>query len=385
LQGLRPTWIHAVSVGEVGIALKLANELHSLRPDLRCVLTTTTTTGYALAEKLAPPWMKTLYAPLDFWPVMRSAFEIISPDRVILIEAEVWPNLVTEASRRGIPIVLANARLSPRSEARFRRFKWVISPFFRKLDLVCVSTGEEAARWRSLGVAPERIRVVGSVKYDAYERHPAASEPERVLAKLGINPSWPIIFGGSTHRGEEQVLVDAFFRLRQQFSSLFLIIAPRHVERVSEIEPQLRRRGLRIVRRSRWADALPNPDCLILDTTGELRDWYSAATVVFIGKSLTAHGGQNPVEAINAGKPVVFGPHMENFAHLAEELVENGAALRIQTAEQLIEEWRHLLSTPQLRKKIAAAAQDVIRPHDGATMRTAQLIEKTSSRGNAKS
>ncbi|MEY2492043.1 MAG: 3-deoxy-D-manno-octulosonic-acid transferase, partial [Verrucomicrobiota bacterium] len=292
---LRPTWIHAVSVGEVGIALKLANELRALQPNLRCVLTTTTTTGYGLAERLAPPWIKALYAPLDFWPVMRRAFGMIAPNRIILIEAEVWPNLVTEASHRRIPIVLANARLSPRSEARFRRFKWMIGAFFRKLDLVCVSTDEEAARWRSLGIAPERIRVVGSIKYDAQEQRPASSEPRRVLEKLGIDPSRPIVFGGSTHRGEEQVVVDAFSRLRQQFPSLFLVIAPRHVERVPEVEQRLRRSGLRIVRRSSWSDAPADVEGLLLDTTGELRDWYSVATVVFIGKSLTAHGGQNPV------------------------------------------------------------------------------------------
>jgi 3-deoxy-D-manno-octulosonic-acid transferase len=381
LRGVRPTWIHAVSVGEVGIALKLANELRALQPELRCLLTTTTTTGYGLAERLAPPWINTLYAPLDFWPVMRRAFRMIDPNRIILIEAEVWPNLVTEASRRRIPVILANARLSPRSEARFRRFKWMVAPFFQKLDLVCVSTAEEAARWRSLGIPLERIRVVGSIKYDPQEQRTASSEPRQVLEKLGIDPSRPIVFGGSTHRGEEEAVVDAFSCLRQQFPSLFLIIAPRHVERVPEVEQRLRRRGLRIVRRSSCSDAPADVDGLLLDTTGELRDWYCVATVVFIGKSLTAHGGQNPVEAINAGKPVVFGPHMENFARIAEELVESGAALRIQTSQQLIEEWRRLLSNHVLRQEIATAARRVIRPHYGATLRTAQLIEKTSRDG----
>src|SRR5438105_134085 len=352
LRGIRPIWFHAVSVGEVNIALKLMQELRVQQPDLRCALTTTTTTGYALARKSVPPWVDLLYAPLDFWPVMRRAFRVINPKTIVLIEAEVWPNLVAQASRRRIPLILANARLSPKSERRFHQFKAIVTPIFQKLDLICVSTDEEAKRWHDLDVAKNRIQVLGSIKYDTDEQLIAASEPRALLNKVGIEPNRPILLGGSTHRGEERIVAEAFCRLRQKFPSLFLVIAPRHVERAAEIEQQLRQLGLSLFRRSAPAKSLPS-DGLLLDTTGELRDWYSIATVVFIGKSLTARGGQNPVEPIMAGKPVIFGPHMENFARLAEELVENGGAARVETVEGLIEETRRLLNDPALRMEMA--------------------------------
>jgi 3-deoxy-D-manno-octulosonic-acid transferase len=382
LRGIRQIWFHAVSVGEVSIALKLMHELRARQPDLRCALTTTTTTGYALARKSVPPWIDLLYSPLDFWPVMHRAFRMIKPRCIVLIEAEVWPNLVAEASRRRIPLILANARLSPKSERRFRRFKWIVTPIFQKLDLICVSTDEEAKRWRDLGVAKHRIRVLGSIKYDTNEQSIAAAEPRAFLNKLGIESNRLVLFGGSTHRGEERILADAFCRLRRDFPSLFLVIAPRHVERTSEIEQQLLQLGLRLLRRSAPAKSQPF-DSLLLDTTGELRDWYSIATVVFVGKSLTAHGGQNPVEPIIAGKPVIFGPHMENFARLAEELVENGGAARVHTADELIEETCRLLNDPALRMQMVGAALRVIQPHRGATGRTAALINQIISNRSA--
>jgi len=382
LRGVRPIWFHAVSVGEVRIALKLMHELRLRQPDLRCVLTTTTTTGYALARRLVPLWIDLLYAPLDFWPVMHRAFDLINPKGVVLIEAEVWPNLVAKASHRRIPLILANARLSPKSELRFRRFKRIVTPIFQKLDLICVSTDEEADRWRNLGVAKNRIRVLGSIKYDMEEQSITAPEPRAFLNQLGIESNRPVLLGGSTHRGEERILADAFCCLRPQVPSLFLVIAPRHVERTAEVEAQLRRRGLRLLRRSAPSKSLPI-DALLLDTTGELRHWYSIATVVFIGKSLTARGGQNPVEPIIAGKPVIFGPHMENFARLAEELVENGGAVRVETVEGLIEETRRLLNDSAVRMEMVAAGIRVIQPHRGATARTAALIDQIISNGPA--
>src|SRR5947208_9119159 len=200
LHGKNLTWIHAVSVGEVVIALKLAEQLRALQPDLKCVLTTTTTTGRALAQKRAPDWMDVLYAPLDFWPVMRRAFRVIAPQRIILIEAEVWPNLMAEATRRKIPIILANARLSPRSERGFRRFKFFVGPILRRLDLVCVPTRDDARRWKNLGATPSQIHAVGNIKYDV-SNQPILSGAARRFIETGIDPTRPILLGGRTHRG----------------------------------------------------------------------------------------------------------------------------------------------------------------------------------------
>jgi len=378
LRSKHPTWIHAVSVGEIVIALKLADKLRALRPDLKCVLTTTTTTGHALAEKSVPEWMQVLYAPLDFWPVMRRAFRVIAPQRIVLIEAEVWPNLIAEARKRNIPVALANARLSTRSERRFRRFRFFVRPTFRQLDLVFVPSSEDAERWKDLGVKPPQIHAVGNVKYDVSNPRHSSGQVQRLIK---TETTRPIVFGGSTHRGEEKMLIDVFCALRSEFPDLFLVLAPRHVERASEIEADLRSRNLRSIRRTAVGKGTEQSDCLLIDTTGELRDWYEIATIVFVGKSLTAHGGQNPVEAISARKPVIFGPHMENFATLAEQLVSEGGAVRIHNAEELTEQSRRLLGDLAEREKLVSNALHVIHPHRNAAARTAMLLDKLSTTG----
>src|SRR5205823_9902552 len=282
---------------------------------------------------------------------MRRAFRAIAPQRIILIEAEAWPNLVAEATRRKIPLVLANARLSPRSERRFRRFKIFVGPIFRRLNLICVPTPEAAERWKNLGAKTSQMHAVGNIKYDVFNQSVLSDAAQR-FREPGIDAARPILFGGSTHRGEEQILVDVFCKLRPEFPHLFLILAPRHVERASEIEAELRKRNLRSIRQTA-ASRTQELDCLLIDTTGELPGWYNIATIVFIGKSLTAYGGQNPVEAISARKPVIFGPHMENFASLAKQLIAGGGALSVQNSQELTEHSRRLLSSPAEREKLA--------------------------------
>jgi 3-deoxy-D-manno-octulosonic-acid transferase len=383
----RLTWLHAVSVGEVNIALKLANALRALEPDLLCVLTTTTTTGFALARKNAPPWIEVMYTPLDYWPIMHRAFSAIRPARIILVEAEIWPNLAAAAYARRISLALVNARLSPRSERRYRRFRFFVAPTFRLLDLVCVPEQQDIERWAALGVAWDRILVTGSIKYDPDVQAPT----QGVTTSL---PPWPklcegawgtspvasldrfVLFGGSTHRGEEEILARIFLRLRQQFPSLRLFIAPRHVERLREIRAQLNPLPLRIALASeaRRGGEVDDADCILLDTTGELQRWYDIATVVFTGKSLTAHGGQNPVEPILAGKPVIFGPHMENFATLAEALVSKKAAIQIQGGDSLEQAIAELLRDSEARQRLVYNAREVLSAHQGATARAAALI-----------
>jgi 3-deoxy-D-manno-octulosonic-acid transferase len=379
----RSTWLHAVSVGEVGVALKLAAELRRLRPDLHCVLTTTTTTGFSFAAGNAPDWIEVMYNPLDFWPIMRRAFSVINPARIILVEAEIWPNLVAEAHARGIPVAVANARLSPRSEKRFRQFRAFVEPTFRLLDLVCVPEREDIDRWAGLDIGRGRIRCTGSIKYDlaGFEnRLEIQGKPIFHLDPRGSNHL--VLFGGSTHSGEEEILAQVFLNLRRQFPSLILFIAPRHVERVREIRRQLESLSLE-VRLTSEAAARPDskPDCVLLDKTGELQAWYGVATVVFIGKSLTAHGGQNPVEAIFAGVPVVFGPHMENFAVLTKSLVARKGAIQVSERDQLQPALARLLGDREARSRLIRNAEEVLAEHRGAAARTAQLISDLTSAG----
>jgi 3-deoxy-D-manno-octulosonic-acid transferase len=376
----KSTWLHAVSVGEVNIALKLANALRALEPDLRCVLTTTTTTGFSLANKNAPSWIEVMYTPLDYWPTMRRAFSVIRPVRILLIEAEVWPNLVSLAHASGIPTALVNARLSPRSERRFRRFRFFVAPTFRLLDLVCAQESEDIDRWAALGVRRDRVRAVGSIKYDPNGGDQNPKDPGSVQQyRFGTaNRPDPVLFGGSTHRGEEEILATIFLRLRQQFPSLRLFIAPRHVERLREIRSQLGALPVRValaselVRRPDESDA----DCVLLDTTGELQRWYPIATIVFIGKSLTAHGGQNPVEPILAGKPVVFGPHMENFAPLAKGLLSKKGAIQVGDIDSLERAVAGLLQDNAARQRLVQNAREVLDKHEGATARSAALVHE---------
>ena len=376
----RCTWIHAVSVGEVAIALKLVAKLKELDPEFFCVLTTTTTTGFAFARQEAGPGMEVLYSPLDFWPVMRRAYAAINPVRVVLVEAEVWPNLAAEARGRGVPLALVNARLSPRSERRFRRYLFLVAPTFRCLDLVCVQEPEDIERWIALGVPRERIQHVGSIKYDPAETRLSSELPRQVLQTMGLGGDRPILFGGSTHAGEEEILGEIFLKLRAEFPALTLIIAPRHVERVNEIRARLSRLGLRVNLRSEAGTVSTAPDCVLLDSTGELQNWYAVATIAFVGKSLTARGGQNPVEPILAGKPVLFGPHLENFSALAQALVAHEAAIQVPDPSSLQEKIAWLLRDREAAVRLVANAQAVLARHSGATARTAaRLLELDSA------
>jgi 3-deoxy-D-manno-octulosonic-acid transferase len=372
LSNQRSTWLHAVSVGEVNIALKFANALRAFEPDLHCVLTTTTTTGFALARKTAPSWIEVMYTPLDYWPIMRRAFSVIRPARIILVEAEVWPNLAAAAHARRIPLALVNARLSPRSERRYGRFRFFVSPTFRLLDLVCVPERRDVERWTALGLPGNRIHVTGSIKFDPDVQTPSQTVAASVSNAFSSDSN--VLFGGSTHRGEEEILARLFLRLRKQFPSLRLFIAPRHVERLQEIRAQLGAFPLRVALASETVTDGAAPDCLLLDTTGELQRWYGIATVVFVGKSLTAHGGQNPVEPILTGKPVIFGPHMENFAILAKTLVSNNAAIQISDADSLESAIARLLRDNEARQRLVQNAHAALSEHQGATSRTAMVV-----------
>jgi len=365
-------WVHAVSVGELLIALKLLDELHRRHPHWRFAVSSTTSTAHALALARQQDWWVPLYTPVDFAGVVRRALDGVRPRAIILTESEMWPNFVWEAARRGLPVVLVNARVSPRSARRYRKFAPILRSVTRHLAAVGLQEPAHAPLWQHLAVAPDRLHVTGSVKYDP----DAASSPRDfrpVLARFGFAADDPVLLAGSTHEGEEEILAHALRQLREEFPAARLVIAPRHVERTAEIMARLAPTGLRTARRTAEPEAAA-PDILLLDTTGELRDWYSCADVVFIGKSLAGHGGQNPVEAILGGRPVLFGPHMENFASLRDALLANGGALEVQDAESLARATAFLLADNAKRATMTEQATTALRPHQGATARTADLV-----------
>ena len=377
-KGAAPVWICSISVGETLVALKLARAFRAKNPEARIVISVTTSTGYELLlrEAAAAPWLIALYNPIDFAFAARAAISAVKPRVLVLTEGGIWPNLLSAARTAGIRVVLAGARLSPRSERRWRRFPALARTVWGFFDLVCVPDADDVTRFTAIGVAPERIRHTGSVKLD----NASASAPSRevefraLVAPLGFSD--PLVVAGSTWAPEEKELAAALRELRGEFPKLRLIIVPRHVERAAAIARELADAGLRTVRRSELP-ASGEADVLLVDTTGELRDWYRLATVVFVGKSLPGIaevGGQNAGEPASCGLPVVFGPHMENFAPLVAHLLQSDAAVQIADASALTPALRTLLADPQKRASIGGRARSALAAHQGAGERTAECI-----------
>ncbi|MEO8352989.1 MAG: glycosyltransferase N-terminal domain-containing protein [Chthoniobacteraceae bacterium] len=364
-------WIHSISVGETLLALKLARRMLELDPAISIALSVTTSTGFAVATRGKHERLEPIYNPLDFPPIVRRTLNVLHPERLVFIEA-IWPNLLAICKQRGLPVGFI-PRMSPRSERRFRRFRAWTGPLFRLIDTLAVGDDNDIARWLPLDVRREQCQITGNIKYDQEATAPANLEPLRAfLDEFGVGPDRPILLAGSTFPGEETIIANAMVKIRDKHPTLFAIIAPRHVERTPEIVRELESSPLRVALRTEPAKS--PCDLLLLNTTGELRDWYHLCTLVFIGKSLTGRGGQNPVEPVLAGKPVLFGPHMQNFEPLASRWVESGAALRVHDANELISRCHDLLSDARLRDVMAERARRSIELHHGATTRTARAL-----------
>lgn len=372
------TWIRAVSVGEMLLALRLAAELRRQDPEFQAVISTTTSTGYQLGlDRADTAYLRIIYNPVDFYPILQRVWKLIRPFRIILIDSDLWPSFLALAEDQGVPVFLANARLSSRSENRYARLRWLAKRlFWNRLTAVFAQDPKDADRWRRLGLPSEKITVTGSIKYDrdgtVTERNLRFVE---WLEKHGIASDRPILLGGSLHPGEEELLIQAFQQLRQKHPALFLILVPRHAERAPEIDELLQKESLLFTRRS---DPVFSPDTavLLVDSTGELRDWYETASLVMIGKSFRGVGGQNPVEPLLAHKPVVCGSHMENFRFLVEELVAENGIKQLASDLDLVPALDQVLADPGAANRMVKRAETVLAQHDGANARTAKLILK---------
>jgi 3-deoxy-D-manno-octulosonic-acid transferase len=375
LAGMNRVWVHAVSVGEVNIALKLIQSLREEDPGLAFVLSTTTSTGFKLAVSRKSAWLEPIYSPLDFYPIVRRVVRLIRPRCLILVEAEVWPNLLWEVRQIGAKTALVNARLSPRSEKRYRLARRITAPIFNQLDLLCLQEPRDADRWKSLGLDPAKLVLTGSIKFDdGATAHRTARDFRPVLEGIGIPKGAPVLLGGSTFEGEELILAEVYKELRRSHPDLFLILVPRHHERADAVARQLEMTGLTVLRRT---NSLPEgrPDVLLVDTTGELAGWYLCATVVFVGKSLCAKGGQNPAEPITAGVPVIFGPHMQNFSTLTRSFLQVDGAMEVKDANEIHNAVSALLASPDRRAAMVANAAKCLEIHRGATNKTVDLLQ----------
>jgi 3-deoxy-D-manno-octulosonic-acid transferase len=378
-------WVHAVSVGEVNLLVHFVSALERRAPNLKFVVSTTTTTGMGILRQRLKPHISKIYYPIDRTGIVNRALATIHPDAIVLFETEIWPNFIWQAQRRGIPLFLANARLSDRSFRGYKRFGFLFRQLFATFEGIAAKDQAAAERFRAVGVRPDCIRVTGNLKFDAATAtDPGGLDVSALLERVGVNGDTPILIGGSTHDGEEVILAEIAARLRAQFPKLFLVLVPRHFERSNEIARKLRDAGVKLFFRTAISpDTRLGPgeiDCLLVDTTGELRFFYEHATVVFIGKSLTAEGGQNPLEPAAVGKAIVFGPNMQNFADIAPQLVERNGAVQVPDAASLEKVLRELIDDKYQRAELGRNALQVVSENQGAMERTLEMIlEKLKS------
>ena len=372
LDGDRSIWIHAVSVGEVLAARPLVPALRERFPGHRIFLSTTTLTGNEVARKSLRGLDGVFFAPFDFPHAVRRALDVVNPSLLLLVETELWPNLIHEASRRGARVALVNGRISPRSFPRYRRLRRLLARMLSEIDLFLMQGEVHAERIRAMAAPPERVHVTGNLKFDAVG---AGRPPERLVRLLhGLSPR-PLWVAGSTVSGEEELVLRAFHHVRESVPHARLLVAPRHPERFSEVPGLIEAAGFRCLRRSAldpgsWSDG----EVLLLDSLGELAHVYALASVVFVGGSLVPSGGHNILEPAVAGKPVLVGPHMENFQEIADTFRAASAMVQVASVAELAREVSALMLDEPRRRDLGERARDLVGRNRGAVSRTTNAL-----------
>lgn len=371
----RAIHLHAVSVGETILALKLLKAWQAEHPGTRFTLATGTSTGHDTATRANIPDLRVTYIPLDFPWMVKSYLSRFEPSQIVLIEGEVWPNLLRIAQKRDIPVSLANARTSPRSARRFQKLAPILRPFFSRLSAVCIQEKEHRLLWETIGIEPENIHLTGSIKFDTRSTTPPAPRTDfsEILTTFGINR--PVILAASTFPGEEALLASA---IASALPEALPVIVPRHAERRAEVSQSLAKAGFKPILRTNFQPPTPGEsNVLIIDTTGELATWTAHADTVIIGKSFLSTGGQNPAEAIISGKPLILGPNMQNFQPLCRQLLENDGAVTATTHEEISSAIRHTLH-PKHAKTLTENASRVLSIHQGATSRHLKVLHRNA-------
>ncbi|MBI4972652.1 MAG: 3-deoxy-D-manno-octulosonic acid transferase [Candidatus Omnitrophica bacterium] len=340
----RPIWLHAVSVGEAMVAKNLLEELRIIYPDKKFVLSTVTTTGNKIARTIAQNSDFVTYLPLDFSFVVRSVIDRINPSLFILVETEYWPNLISYLYQKNIPIAVVNGRVSDQSFRGYALIKIFLKSILKKIDLFCVQTSRDAERLIRLGAPKNRVQVTGNMKFDLKEQVLSFD-----VSGLQLKEEEQLLVCGSTHPGEEEIILNVYDKLLKEFPNLRLLIAPRHPERSEEIERQL-------------------------------LSFYSIADIVFVGGSLTKTGGHNILEPAALSKPILFGPQMFNFRDIADLFLKEKAALLIRNQKEFADKIRYLLQNPSPASLLGQRAKELIQRNQGATLRSAELIKTLQKR-----
>ena len=400
-RGKKIIWLHAVSVGEVIAIEKFLQEWLEASPEYDFVLTTVTPTGQRIARKLASDRIHVCYFPFDLTVVVKRFLELFKPACLLLVETEIWPNLLSEAARRGIPVGMINARLSERSLKRYRAFSWLFKPLWGRMDFVLAQTPEDAERFRKLGILAESVREMGNMKFD----QSSASDPlrrspmtvpnghknfEQSLGKTGeadtgavdvagfrqvwgCGPQDLVWIAGSTHPGEEEILREVFAALRLKFPGLKMILAPRHIERAGKLLKQWNRFSFKTVLSIQRKEGTVF-DVLVLNQMGILRNLYQIADLVFMGGSLIPHGGQNPIEPARFEKAILHGPHVFNFQKIYRELDCDGGALEVSAQDELSSAAAEILADGNRRHEMGRKAFQIVNRLRGASKRQAGWI-----------
>jgi len=363
-------WVHAVSVGEVTAAAPLLKRIRERYPSRQIIISTITDTGQKVAGERAPGGTITLYLPFDIPSILKRVLDRVRPKILIVIETEIWPNLIRVYREHGIPVLLLNGRISENSFRGYRKIAFFMKKVLFPIDFFGMQGEEYADRIKMLGVDPEKVSNLGNFKFDTKPPGDIPAWTEKIGGR--------IITAGSTHDGEEALIADVYLELKKEFSDLNLIIAPRHPERFKSVEDMLRLKGVSFVKRSEINASTPGPllqgVLILLDTVGELSSVYGISDIAVIGKSFRGLGGQNPLEPAYWSKPIVCGPHMENFPFV-QEFYREGAAL--ETKEEALHAMiKDLLLSPEKAKAIGLRAGELFRKNAGAVERAIEIIEK---------
>ncbi len=375
-------WIHAVSVGEVNATKTIVKELQNRFTDLEIVISTTTDTGFARASSLYGNDLAVFYFPLDLsWTVQR-AFRNINPAICLLIEQEVWPNFVHIADQLKVPVVVVNGRISDKGFSRYAKIKPIAKKIYSKVNLVLAQTDEYAERFRQIGCAKEKVLVTGSLKYDTAQVTDKVDGADELAAQLEINGQRLWVAGG-TGNDEEKILLEVYQGLKQDdsFGDLRIAIVPRKPERFEEVVQLIKQTGLPLVRYSRIKDGTPLPQqdeqaVILGDTMGDLRKFYSIASIIFVGRSLVPMGGSDMMEAAALGKCTLFGPYTFNFNQTVDALLSGQGAIQVKDKGHLLQTMQKCLTDPAFAGSIAQNGQKVIRQNQGATQKNIDQITK---------
>lgn len=365
-------WLHALSVGEVTSAVPLVTGLRNRYPNSRIIVSVTTRTGKGVADNLLKSVADhVIDGPFDVLPVVAHFVKHIHPDLFILVETDLWPNTLLFLKNKNIPTILVNGRISQESIAGYKRLHFFFNPMFQSFSYLCLQTKHDRDNMQAIGLPPEKLKTLGNLKFDTI----AGQANSSFSSAIGLLPEDRIIFiCGSTHPGEEKILIDSYARVRKTYPELFLVIAPRDTNRSSEIRSIAEKYHLRVSLRTELSPT--STDMFILDTIGELIHFYALCDIGFVGGSLVNKGGHNPIEPATMGLPVIFGQNMQDFSEIAEALISSGGATKVSDGHELAEILFKLLSSPELRKRQGLAAQQCVESQRGVIHRHLELIRQ---------